>query len=112
MAPRADIMVAVPTSNTWTTCGCWRAERRDGRGHRLRVVALVDGRDLVLALRLVERVGDLLHLLAERSAHRVPHGDLGLGGGRRHQRKKQHDDGKRHDILLASGGGTPAVAGL
>jgi len=77
-------MVAVPTSNS----------------------------DLVLALRLVERVGDLLHLLAERSAHRVPHGDLGLGGGRRHQRKKQHDDGKRHDILLASGGGTPAVAGL
>ncbi len=58
-----------------------RAERRDGGGHGLGVVALVDGRHLVVGLGCVEALGDLDHLLAQLAAHGVPPLDLGGGLG-------------------------------
>ena len=72
------------------------AERRDGGGHGLGVVALVDGHHLVVGLGRVEAVGDLDDLLAQLAAHGVPPLDLG---------RRLGDAGGREGDGCANGGG-------
>jgi hypothetical protein len=53
------------------------AERGDRGGHRLRIAALVDRVDLVVALALVEALGQVVDAIVVRAGHRVPPLDLG-----------------------------------
>ena len=57
------------------------AERGDRRGQHIGIAALVDRLHLDRVLALVERLDQMVHLLAERRGHRVPPDDLGLLGG-------------------------------
>ena len=63
------------------------AERGDRRGQHIGIAALVDRLHLDRVLALVERLDDVVHLIAQRRGHRVPPDDLrllgGAGGGRR-----------------------------
>src|SRR5262249_61391867 len=69
------------------------AEGRYRRGERLGVGALVDRDHLVVALTLVETVGQSVHRLAEIAAHGMPPLDFGL----RPCSGRTGEDGRRGD---------------
>src|SRR5699024_2044173 len=71
-------------------------ERGNGLGHGFGIPALVFRHHLVVGLRIVEFVGELLHLFAQIAAHGMPPGNLDWPGcGHRSTRHHCHGECRR-----------------